>query len=113
MFFCAEFDHRQPRMQLLQMLGGVLGRRFHRLAEVLRHRVEPGVHGLLQLDVRVLQPTAHGIEPRVELAQPLLGRGVDGRSARARQQQQDGGDADGDHHGENDEGGFQHGRLLP
>jgi hypothetical protein len=40
-------------------------------------------------------------------------RGVDGRSARARQQQQDGGDADGDHHDENDEGGFQHGRLLP
>ena len=76
-------DHGEPRVQLLQMIGGVLGRGLHRLAEVLRHRVEPRVHGLLQLRMRILQPAAHGIEPRIEFAQPLLGRGV-GAGARGR-----------------------------
>ena len=85
-------DHRQPRMQLLQMVGGVLGRGLHRLADVLRHRVEPRIHGLLQLRVRVLQPAAHGIEPGVELGQALLGRGS-ARAARAQQQHDDRDDA--------------------
>ena len=94
MFFCAEFDHRQPRVQLLQMIGGVLGRGLHRLAEVLRHRVEPRVHGLLQLRVRILQPAAHGIEPGIEFAQPLLGRRIDGGRLPAQLQHDDGDDAD-------------------
>ncbi len=76
-------DHRQPRMQLLQVIGGVLGRGLHRLAEVLRHRVEPRVHGLLQLRLRVVPATAHGLEPGIEFGQPLLGRRVR-RRARGR-----------------------------
>ena len=37
----------------------------------------------------ILQPVAHGIEPRVEFAQPLLGRRVGRRLARAQQQHDD------------------------
>ncbi len=96
MFFCAEFDYRQPRVQLLQMLGGMFGGGLHRLAEVLRHRVEPRIHRLLQIGMRVLQPAAHGVEPRIEFGHALLGDRVGHRFARAQQQHEDDDDADGD-----------------
>ena len=106
-------DHRQPRVQLLQMIGGVLGRGLHRLAEVLRHRVEPLVHGLLQLRLRAGQQVAHGLDAGVEFGHALLGGRVGRRRARPQQQHDDGDDA-----GRDDQrrgrarSGFRHGLLL-
>ena len=69
------------------------------------------LHGLLQLRyANFASQLAHGIEPRVEFGQPLLGRRIDGRRARAQQQRDDGDDADRDDQAENDEKGFRHGR---
>jgi len=104
-------DDGEARVQLLQMLGGMLGGRLHRLTEVLRHRVEPGVHGVLKLGVGVLQPASHGVEPGVELGQPLLGRQVGLRRFRPQQQHDNGDDAGRDDRREHEEERFRHGRA--
>ena len=94
-------DHRQPRMQLLQMVAGVLGRGLHRLAEILRHRVEPLVHGLLQ-----------SLHVAFELGDALLRRRIGHRRARPQQERDDGDDADRDDQSEDEEDGVRHALLL-
>ncbi len=99
-------------MQLLQVLGGVLGRGLHRLAEVLCHRVEPLVHPLLELGVGVGQHLAHGLHARGEVGDALLGGRVGDRRLRPQQQDDDDGDTGGDRQGKDEEGGFRHGLTL-
>ena len=99
-------------MQLLQVLGGVLGRGLHRLAEVLGHRVEPLVHPLLKLGVGVGQHLAHGLHARIELGDALLGGRVGDWRLRSQQQHDNGSDTGGDHQREDEEGGFRHGLTL-
>ena len=73
-------------MQQLLMFGGMLGGRLHRLAKILAHRVEPRIHRVLELGVRVLQPASHGIEPGVEFTQALVGFRVGDRFRLAHEQ---------------------------
>ncbi len=59
--------------------------------------------------MRILQPAAHGVEPRIELGHALLGGGVGHRFARAQQQHEDDDDAEGDDQA--DAEGERQGRL--
>ena len=47
MFLLRAVDHGEPRMQLLQVIGRILGGGLHRLTKSRRHRIEALVHGLL------------------------------------------------------------------
>ena len=88
-------DEREPRVQLLQMLGGVLGRRAHRVAQPGGDRVEPFMHRVLQLRLCPGEQFAHGLDTRVEFGHSLLGDGVVERPARPRQHHDDDKDAKG------------------
>ena len=88
-------DQREPRVQLLQMLGGVLGRRAHRVAQPGGDRVEPLMHRVLQLRLCPGEQFAHGLDARIEFGHPLLGDRVVQRFARPRQHHDDDKDAEG------------------
>ena len=52
-------DHREALVQLRQIVGGLLRGRLHRLAEPVRHGVEPLVHRVLQFGLLGVQHLAH------------------------------------------------------
>ena len=70
-------DDREPLVQLLQVLDRVLGRALHRLAEAVRHRVEPLVDRALERALPAGQHVAHGLQARgrVGLQPDHLGHG--------------------------------------
>ena len=62
MFFCAEFDDGEPLMELLQVLGGVRRGLLNRIAEAVRHRIEPLVDRVLKLRLPIAQHPDHRFE---------------------------------------------------
>ena len=86
-------DNGQPRMQLSAGVRWCAWSSFHRLAEVLRHRVEPLVHVLLQLGLRARQHLAHRLHRGRKFGDACLRGGVHHRRLRPQQQHDDGNDA--------------------
>ena len=57
-------DHREPLVELLQVLGRVQLGLFQRIAEPVRDRIEPLIDRVLQLRLAVADHADHGFEPR-------------------------------------------------
>jgi hypothetical protein len=66
-------DDGEPLVELLQVVGRVLGRGLHRRAEMLGDGIEPLVHRALQLRLGLRQQFAHGLDPGAELDDALIG----------------------------------------
>ena len=59
MFCLRGVDHGESFIELLQIVGGLLSGRLHRLAQAVGHDVEPRMHGALQIGLLAMQHLAH------------------------------------------------------
>ena len=82
MFFCALSITASRSFNLAKVFDGVLGRGLHRLAEPMRHRVEPLVDVAREFGLTAGDHVAHRLHEGAELDHALVGGRCSGRKLR-------------------------------